>query len=353
MLYIIRNNQDFGPYDESALVTYVNNGQILLCDQARDASTGETNSVRYFLKRAKLKTKTIHKGNITAQLKDIGSELIFPKNTIKSGLWKKDRSLLMLALIGMLPSVLMFLPLGNWGTFYIISLYFSLIWGLFFYYMFKTSQVSIKSTVTIFFLEQACVFIIWAVAGGIEQRLGVKYLNLLYYLKDKTFPTSVLGYVLGVGITEELAKIIPLLVISSRAKSPIVPQTLVYYGLMSGIAFGVFEGVEYQMGANAAMEYSDSFFHNIARLTSLPFMHAIWCGMAGYFISFAKLYPKYRRSLYTLALCIPALFHGLYDSFIGLGFIFGLIAVGITFIAVIMLTTYLKQGINYQSKLRN
>lgn len=346
MLYIIRNNQDFGPYDESALVTYVNNGQILLCDQARDASTGETNSVRYFLKRAKLRTKIIHKGSLTAQLKDIGSELIFPKNTIKSGQWKKDKSLLMLALIGMLPSVLMFLPLGNWGTFYMISLYFSIIWGLFFYYMFKTSQVSLKTTAIIFFLEQAFVFAAWDL-------IGLPKINPFYNFIESPFPLNVLGYVFGVGITEELAKLIPLLIIASRAKQPLVPQTLVYYGLMSGIAFGIFEGVQYQMGANAAMEYSDSFFHNIARLTSLPFMHAIWCGMAGYFISFAKLYPKYRRSLYTLALCIPALFHGLYDSFIGLGFIFGLIAVGITFIAVIMLTTYLKQGINYQSKLRN
>ena len=26
---------------------------------------------------------------------------------------------------------------------------------------------------------------------------------------------------------------------------PLIPQTLVFYGLMSGIAFGVFEGVQY------------------------------------------------------------------------------------------------------------
>jgi len=346
MLYIVRNNQDYGPYDESTVVTYVNNGQILLCDQARDAATGETNSVRYFLKKAKRKTKIVHKGTLRSQLHDIGGELIFPQKTIKSGQWKKDKALIILALVGMLPSVLMFLPLGNWGTFYMISLYFSIIWGLFFYYMFKTPQVSLKTTAIIFFLEQAFVFTAWDV-------FGLPRLNLFYKFTDSTFPISVLGYVFGVGITEELAKLIPLFVIASRAKQPLVPQTLVFYGLMSGIAFGVFEGVQYQMGANAAMEYSDSFFHNIARLTSLPFMHAIWCGMAGYFISFAKLYPKYRLSLYVLSLCIPAIFHGLYDSFISLGFIFGLIAVGITFIAVIMLTTYLKQGINYQSKLRN
>ena len=27
MIYVIRNNQQFGPYDESTLVSYVNNGR--------------------------------------------------------------------------------------------------------------------------------------------------------------------------------------------------------------------------------------------------------------------------------------------------------------------------------------
>ena len=346
MLYIIRNNQDFGPYDEQTLKTYVNSGQILLCDQARDASTGQVDSVKAFLKKAGIKTKVQNKGNLFSQLKDIGTELIFPKSTIFSKQWTKDKALMVLALVGLIPSVLMFLPMGKWGTFYCISLYFSVIWGLFFYYMFKTSQVALKTTIIIFFLEQAFVFTAWDI-------FGLPKLNIFYKFIESPFPVSALGYILGVGITEEFAKLLPLLFISSKAKQPLVPQTLVFYGLMSGIAFGVFEGVQYQMGANAALEYSDSFFHNIARLTSLPFMHAIWCGIAGYFIAFAKLYPKYRLSLYALAICIPALLHGLYDTLVGTNILFALIAVAITFVGVIMLTTYLKQGVNYQSKLRN
>lgn len=346
MLYIIRNNQDFGPYDEQTLKTYVNGGQILLCDQARDSNSGEVNSVKVFLKRAGIKTKVQNKGNIFSQLKDIGGELIFPKSTIFSKQWTKDKTLIVLGLVGMLPTLLMFIPMGKWGTFYFISMYFSIIWGLFFYYLFKTSQVNLKTTAIIFFLEQAFIFTAWDL-------IGLPHLNPFYKFVDSVFPVSVLGYVLGVGITEELAKLIPLLIISSRAKQPLVPQTLVFYGLMSGIAFGVFEGVQYQLGTNATLEYSDSFFHNIARLTSLPFMHAIWCGIAGYFIAFAKLYPKYRLSLYALALCIPAILHGLYDTLVGANILFAIIAVAITFIGVIMLTTYLKQGVNYQSKLRN
>lgn len=155
------------------------------------------------------------------------------------------------------------------------------------------------------------------------------------------------------GLTEELAKLLPLFIICSRAKQPLIPQTLVFYGLMCGIAFGVHEGVDYQLNVNISLEYTESFILNIARLTSLPFMHAIWCGIAGYFISFAKLYPKYRRSLFTLALCVPALLHGLYDTFASGNVIFTILAIAIAFVGVILLTTYLKQGVNYQSKLRN
>lgn len=345
MLYVVRNNQDFGPYDEQTLKVYVDNGQILLCDEARDAVTGEVNSVKKFLKRAHLKTNVKHHGNLFSQLKDIGGELIFPKNVILSGQWTKDKFLIVLALVGLLPSVLMFLPLGNWGTFYFISLYFSTIWGLFFYYMFSTPQVTLKTTLVIFFVEQGFIFLVW-------DKLGLPNLNPAYLLTDMKFPLNLIGYIFGVGITEEFAKLLPLLIIVSMAKKPIVPQTLVYYGLMCGIAFGVFEGVHYQMTINAELEYSSSFFHNIARLTSLPFMHAVWCGIAGYFIAFAKLYPKYRVSLYFLALCIPALLHGLYDSLVSANYLFAIIGVGLAFIGVILLTTYLKQGVNYQSKLR-
>ena len=155
-------------------------------------------------------------------------------------------------------------------------------------------------------------------------------------------------YLFAVGITEEMVKAVPLWIVLARSKEPLIPQTLVFYGLMSGIAFGVFEGVEYQMTVNAVLDYTSSFFLNIARLTSLPFLHAVWCGIAGYFSAFAMLYPKYRKSLYFLAIAVPAVLHGLYDSLGG-----GFIGVLISFVGVALLMTYLKKSVNYQSKLRN
>lgn len=341
-IYIIRNGQRFGPYDEQALLSYVNQGQILKHDKAI-ADTGHIEkTVGYYLKMANLKCHVAHKGGLFSQIGAIGSELIFPKATLFSKQFLSDQRFLILALVGLLPMVIMDFPIGGFSLFYAVSLYFSIIWGLFFYTCFKTPQVRLKTTLTLFFLLQFCVFVIW-------DMFGLPRLNPFYAFTDAPFPLSIVGYVLGVGLTEEFVKMLPLLFILRRSEEPLIPQTMVFYGLMSGISFGVFEGVQYQMTVNAQLEYDASFFMNIARLTSLPFLHACFCGIAGYFLSFAYLYPKYRKGLYALAICIPALIHGLYDSICHFPFV----PLFVVVIGLMLLMVYLKQGVNYQSKLRN
>lgn len=339
-IYIIRNNQQYGPYNEQVLLQYVNSGQILKQDRAVEIGGTKEQTVAYYLRLARLKPKVENKGNIFSQLSAIGSELIFPRTALFSKQFLSDQRFLILALVGLLPMVIMHIPLGGFFIFYEISLYFSIIWGLFFYASFKTPQVKLKTTLLVFFLTQGFIFMIWG--------LGLPALNPLYALVESPFPVSILGFTLGVGLTEEFTKMIPLLIILRNAKEPLIPQTIVYYGLMSGIAFGVWEGVEYQLTVNAEQDYDVSFFLNIARLTSLPFLHACWCGIAGYFLSFAKLYPKYRRGLYVLALVIPAIIHGLYDSLAN----YPVVPLVLVFFGLMLLTIYLKQGVNYQSKLR-
>lgn len=138
---------------------------------------------------------------------------------------------------------------------------------MFFYYMFRTRQVNFKTTVSTFFLTQLGVFIIFS---------GLNQLNFFYVFTHAPFPLSIVGYILGVGLTEEFAKQVPLYIFQNRSREPMLPQTMVYYGLMAGIAFGVFEGVQYQTQVNIRADYTTAFVLNIARLTSLPFLHAVW-----------------------------------------------------------------------------
>lgn len=340
-IYVIRNNQQYGPYTEHTLLQYVNSGQILKYDRAIDACGRGEHTVAYYLKQAGLKPRVTNKGNVFSQLSAIGSELIFPRTVLFSKQFLGDQRFLILALVGLLPMVIMNIPLGGWFLFYEVSLYFSIIWGLFFYASFKTPQVRLKTTLGVFFLTQFCVFLVWDI-------LSLPSLNPFYVLCNTAFPIIVAGYTLGVGLTEELGKIIPLLIILKRAKEPMIPQTMVFYGLMSGIAFGVYEGVQYQMTVNAEQAYDVSFFLNIARLTSLPFLHACWCGIAGYFLSFSFLYPKYRWGLRVLALVVPAIIHGLYDSLAN----FPIVPLIVVFFGLMLLTIYLNQSVDYQSKLR-
>lgn len=340
-IYIIRNGARFGPYSEQALLTYVNNGQVLVHDKAIESGDSVERTVGFYLKKAGLKWRIPNKGNIFSQLSTIGSELIFPKAAMFSKSFLRDTRFLILVVVGLIPMLIMNISFTGFLLFYEVALYFSIIWGLFFYTCFKTSQVKLKTTLMIFFLEQVLVFLIWDV-------WGLASFNPFYAFINYGLPVNAVGFVLGVGLTEEFVKLLPLLFVLRRAKEPLIPQTLVFYGLMSGIAFGVFEGVQYQMDINAQYEYDISFFLNIARLTSLPFLHACWCGIAGYFLSFAHLYPKYRRGLYTLAISVPAVIHGLYDTVSGIPFV----SLFMVFIGLMLLMIYLKQGVNYQSKLR-
>ena len=345
MYYIIRNNQQFGPYSIDVLKTYVEEGKILKQDKACPASNPKTiETVGYFLKSKGQNVKVKHKGAVFQQLKDIGRELILPNNVFAWKEIKKDSRLLWLALLGLAPAFLIrFFSVTPFITFYVIALYFSIIWGLFFFYFFKTSQIKFKTTIALFFTLQIVVFVVWDILA-LPVFPGI---NVLYgFTNSPSFLLRLIGFIFGVGLLEEAVKALPLLFILHRAKEPYIPQSLVFYGLMSGIAFGVFEGVQYQMTVNTQLDYTNAFFMNVARLTSLPFLHAVWAGLAGYFLSFACLYPKYRLSLYFLAIAVPAVIHGLYDT---LGW--SLLGLLLMLLSVILLMNYLKQGVNYQSKL--
>lgn len=349
LYYVIRNNQTFGPYDAYALCDMVRRGRILRCDKAyvEGATYDGKTTVGSLLKQRGFKTEVRSGEGIFQQIKNIGSEVILPRDAMHRSVWKDDPKLLIMAAVGLLPAVVELFGWSAFMTFYLISLYFSAIWALFFYYLFKTRQVTLRTTLTVFFMTQVFVFVAWDV-------LGLVSLNPFYAFGEADgLLSKALFYYGGVGLTEEFAKALPLLIITARAREPLVPQTMVYYGLMSGIAFGVFEGVQYQMTVNAEYGYSESFFMNIARLTTLPFAHSLWAGIAGYFISFALLYPAYKWALWILAIVVPAALHGTYD--LACDFALGGVFVRclIIFISALLLITYLKRGAILQVKLSN
>lgn len=351
--YVYKDEDLLGPFTIEDIQSFVHSGLILTRDIAFKAdNSADEHSVKEFLTQAGLLCKVEHRGSILSQIKSIGRELILPPSVFTKEPWESDNRLFILSLVGLtLSVVLALLPVFTpFMVFYVVALYFSGIWALFFNYLFRSPQVKWKLSVAIFFVCQAVVFLVWDL-------IGLPTLNPFYHLiETENVALSLVSYIFGVGLTEEFFKLLPIFLILYFSKNVMKPQTMVYYGLISGVAFGVFEGVQYQMGANfqilsdvpLAEGYVITFILNIARLTCLPFLHAIWCGIASYFSAFALLYPRYRKALYVLALLIPATLHGLYDFVAGIS---SLLTIPIVLIAVILLMVYLKINYSFHSKL--
>jgi len=340
--FIERNNQKHGPYELSVLKNYVEDGLILLQDKVIDTN-GRDISVRDVLKSNNLKVRVKSNGNILKQIQHFGAKLLIPKDSLSIKILKSDKRLLIIALVGLTPAFLISFTGAGLVTFYAIALYFSMIWGLFYNSVFSTPQVSIKKAISLFFLSQIIIFILVGV-------FSIPSFHPLYELTKPNmgFFNHLIGFILGVGVFEEFVKLLPVFLLLKNSKEPLQPQTVVFYGLMSGIGFGVFEGVVYQLTVNNQLDYGTSFFMNIARLTCLPFLHSIWSGISSYFLAFSFLYPKNRHSMWLLAILIPAILHGLYDT---LGWsIPGLI---ISYLGVTLLVIYLKNSKDFQSKIMN
>lgn len=354
---VMKEDSILGPFDINQIDEFVRAGLILKRDYAYDIEYPDSfRTVEFFMKQHGKTIRIEHKGNVFSQIQELGRELILPSKIFSKEPWRADKRLFVLTLVGLgLSVILSIAPYVNvFGIFYVVALYFSIIWGLFFYYLFKTKQVNLKTTATIFFGTQGVILIAYSILeiGTFNPFEGL-------YENDNNI-VALVSCILGIGCVEELVKLIPVMLVLYFSKYILYPQTVVFYGLMSGIAFGVFEGVEYQMGPNFQMllennvadAYIYSYLSNIARLTSLSFLHAVWCGIGSYFLSFAYLYPRYRRSLYLLAVLIPATIHGLYD-YLCFNVSVSLMTIPVIIIGVVLLMAYLSIGRNFHLKLND
>lgn len=346
-LFLVRNNTPYGPYSLDDLRNLTTVGKTLMCDKVTNTNIIDDNTrfetVGSVLKYNNVSCKVETEGNILSQVSRVGRDLLFPSELLEKETWTKDKRLLILTIIGMFPLMgVTYIP-SDFLRFYAISLFFSSMWAMFFYSFYKTKQVKLSTTLKIFFVTQVVIIVVWDI-------LGLPNLNVFYiFTQSNGLLSNIIGFIFGVGFTEELGKMLVLIFLLKRAKEPMIPQTMVFYGLISGLAFGVFEGVQYQLTVNAHQGYADAYYLNIARMTTLPFIHAIWTALAGFFLSFAHLYPRYRKGLYLLAISIPAIGHGLYDSFCSL---VPILAFGISILSVGLLNVYLGDSKKYQRRLK-
>jgi RsiW-degrading membrane proteinase PrsW (M82 family) len=131
----------------------------------------------------------------------------------------------------------------------------------------------------------------------------------------KNFTVSVCGFILGVGLFEEMAKLLPLLWRIRRGPQRWRASCL--WGLASGAGFGVAEGVFYSEQFYNGVSELDSY---LVRFFSCVALHAIWTASAGLSLcanSRIISAPDDKAVLAATilkAVAVPAILHGIYDA---------------------------------------
>jgi RsiW-degrading membrane proteinase PrsW (M82 family) len=133
---------------------------------------------------------------------------------------------------------------------------------------------------------------------------------------NTNFFLSCFGFTFGVGLCEELCKALPLLW-HYRTKSLLDWRGACLWGFLSGVGFGVSEGItyagDYYNGVHGAGIY-------LVRFISCVGLHGIWAAAAGIFIYKHQNFIQDADSWYQILfnsmvlVSVPMVLHGLYDT---------------------------------------
>jgi RsiW-degrading membrane proteinase PrsW (M82 family) len=138
---------------------------------------------------------------------------------------------------------------------------------------------------------------------------------------------SFFGWVLGVGVCEELCKIVPVVGYVLWTRSAAKPFTVVLIGVFSGLGFAAFENLLYNAGAVArSYEWASSYgpqglevgvqqamVETLVRSLGTVFGHAVWSGTFACFIATALVLNRGWGAHFLLGLGVVAIVHGVYD----------------------------------------
>ncbi len=290
--------------------------------------------------------------------------ILVPWNEVREMRWLDNRRLMGVAAIGLFPLLIiaLFTNAGNIrGAYWAMAFYFSALWAVFFYYVFPAPGVTLRNCLICFFgtglfsvslLQIFHYFLTLGIGLVVEpDPAGGARSGLEYLLMHRFIPTRWAAWILLVGLPEELCKALALFYLA-RNHAPFQPQTMMYYGLMAGLGFGIYEGVAYQERANLELGgyyIGNYYILNVVRLTALPFVHAIWTAIAGYFIGFAYQFPERKRGLLIIAVALPAFLHGTYNA---VTLVSVLSSLGVALISVFALNLYLAKSRDFERVLQ-
>ncbi len=235
------------------------------------------------------------------------------RSWLKDPGWKQGARLLVLA-YGLLPSlfVVLFSATTNrsapgWAY----SLAIAPLWAVAFWLLIRPGHI----TKLIGWLAVGIV----AAVMVLLPVLTVPWENALDNTND---PRNLLPWVYGVGFAEEVTKALPILVAALCLrwiwKITMDVRVWMFLGTISGLAFGVRESVLYTSSYLTAGPLKGDMAIPLIlafaqRVFVDGFQHAVWAGIAAFFIGMGVNYRRRRIPLILFGITLPAVLHGLND----------------------------------------
>jgi RsiW-degrading membrane proteinase PrsW (M82 family) len=133
---------------------------------------------------------------------------------------------------------------------------------------------------------------------------------------------NLLPWIYGVGFAEEVTKAIPILVAALLLrwvwKITLDVRVWMFLGTIAGLAFGIRESVfytsSYLMQGNHRAGLAVPLILTFAQRVFVDgFQHAVWTGIAAFFIGMGVNYRRRRIPLILFGITLPAVLHGLND----------------------------------------
>lgn len=312
-------------------------------------STSEPVSDRASIFQKRTSTQSNFFGSAIQECKHIGIANLFPYRE-----WIVDKPWNLLwvrwfVAMALFPLLLVFWVSSAQVAFdaiaFVFGVYFALMWAVVLYFMLMPKlAVAPIAKVSLF-----------TMVVGISLVLVLQQLPFISSLYSATTSASIagklFGFVLGVGIVEEATKALPIWWLYLHKRNPDSLNTIVFLGCVSGFAFGIAEATKYSISYALGLSYGrlgfgDYLILQLARLITLPLLHAVWAGIFAYFIALGSVNRHVEKGLLLAGLASTALLHGLYDAFSD-----SLIGVGVAVFSILVFVAYYRSGEVLQGKL--
>jgi len=241
--------------------------------------------------------------------------LVPVRSWLKDPGWKQGSRLLVIA-YGLLPSLFVVLFSGTTNVNvpgWAYSLAIAPLWAVAFWLLIRPGRIT--------------RLIGWLTVGIIAAVLVLLPVVTLPWenaLDNTLTLRNVLPWIYGVGLAEEVTKALPILIAALLLrwvwKITLDVRVWMFLGTISGLAFGVRESVLYTSSYLMQGNHKTGAGFDIPLILSFAqrvfvdgFQHAVWAGIAAFFIGMGVNYRRRRIPLILFGITLPAVLHGLND----------------------------------------